>query len=264
MADSETKGPICLLTDFGIEDNYVGVMKGVIQSIAPGCAMIDLSHHIPPQDIRSAAFLLDHSVDYFAQGTIFLCVIDPGVGTHRRKLAIDCGGHYFIGPDNGLLSSFLDEGRVHQIESDRHRLPQVSNTFHGRDIFAPAAAHLCCGVPLADLGPECQDPIRMESSEPTREGEDWLGEVVYVDRFGNLVTNFDSDRFLGVVETGDFRVQTKGGVEWPFARTYAEVPNENRCSVMGGFFRLELSINCGNASNRLGLSTGSQVCLVKS
>jgi len=263
MHDSSTRGPICLLTDFGVEDNYVGVMKGVIQSIVPGAVMIDLTHAIPPQDIRSASFLLEKSIPFFPSGTVFLCVVDPGVGTSRGTLAIESEGKFFVGPDNGLLSPCLPATEAVTIENPEYRLPEVSNTFHGRDIFAPAAAHLCRGLPLSELGPPRENPIRLARTVPVEQEEGWSSEIVYTDRFGNLVTAFETREFLPLLKKGSLRVETAGGVIWPMVHAYGEVAAGERCAVFGGFGTLELSVNLGNAAEATGLGTGDRVRLRK-
>jgi S-adenosylmethionine hydrolase len=183
---------LTLLTDFGTEDEYVGVMKGIILSIAPDVRLVDLSHQVPPQDIRRAAFLLMNAVPYFPPDTVHLAVVDPGVGTARRPVAVRTPAGTFVGPDNGLFSWVLErvpEWTAVEIREPAYQLPLASSTFQGRDIFAPVAAHLAAGVPLEKLGPRVEDPVwlpppRLEISDFVAEGE-----VLYADRFGNLVTS---------------------------------------------------------------------------
>lgn len=261
MGEPSARRTICLLTDFGLEDNYVGVMKGVIRSIAPLAEMIDLTHGVPPQDVAAGAFLLEKSVDYCPSDSVFLAVVDPGVGSERRKIAVQSGKRVFVGPDNGLFTAFLGHAAVHSIENPKYRLPKVSRTFHGRDVFAPVAAHLSARVPIADIGPPVENPVRIEKPVPQRQGDSWVGEIVYVDRYGNLVTNFDEVEFAPSLENGTYRVETSSGVHWPFVSAYAQAPEGDFCSVFGGFGLLELSVNCGSAAGILGLERGSKVVL---
>jgi S-adenosylmethionine hydrolase len=203
--------PIALLTDFGLRDAYVGVMKAVILGQAPAAQLIDLCHEVPPQDIRRGAFLLATGVPYFPTGTVFLAVVDPGVGTERRALALEAAGRIFVGPDNGLFAwalSFLAcagrlwldaadgrlrfraGGRAVELSEPRFWRPQVSSTFHGRDIFAPVAAHLSLGLALDELGPPLHDVLDLPWPEPRQAPDRSVSaEVVTADGYGNLITN---------------------------------------------------------------------------
>jgi len=262
MADISNAPPlITLLTDFGNRDGYVGVMKGVIACISPHARVVDLTHEIPPQDIRSGAFLLGEWFRYFPQGAIHVAVVDPGVGSARRGLAVFSHGHCFIGPDNGVLGRVLEGARVHLLSERKYWLEEVSNTFHGRDVFAPVAAWLSRGRAIQDFGPPCPDPVRLDSEDPTQVEEGWRGEVVYVDRFGNLVTSFHR-RFLDSLslESG-LTAYLADGSCWPLRSTYSEVPPGETCAVVGGFGRLELSVNQGNAAKRTGVKVGDTIML---
>lgn len=251
--------PIVLLTDFGLQDGYVGVMKGVIAGIAPGVPVIDLSHEVPAQDIPSAAFLLETSWSYFPERSLFLAVVDPGVGSSRRGLGVRSHARFFIGPDNGILSVALDvDSEIRSIENAKLWLAEVSKTFHGRDIFAPVAAALASGTPFEQIGPLISDPIRREAPPPTHTSAGLVGQIVYVDRFGNLVTNFPPE-LLRDGET--WAALTPDGAEWPFLGTYADTAPGERCAVVGGFRRIELSINRGSAAQVSGLGIGSAVLL---
>src|SRR5919199_222420 len=187
---------ITLLTDFGVADAYVGVMKGVILGIAPEVTAVDLCHEVPPQDVRAGAFLLMAAYAYFPAGTIHLAVVDPGVGTERQIVAVRAGEHYFVGPDNGLLRWAVDRAggaaAIVAVENPEYRLSQVSTTFHGRDMMAPAAAHLARGVPLEALGPAVPRLAGEPFPEPQRRGNALAGRVIYVDRYGNCITNLPS------------------------------------------------------------------------
>ena len=200
--------PICFLSDFGLKDGYVGVVKGVVLSIQPAVQVIDLSHAVPPGDIRAGAFILMTSVPYFPEGTIHLAVVDPGVGTERAGVAVKAGAYHFVGPDNGVLSWALRQldteqqlveqaGTLHlpagmsavQLAESRFWRPTLSATFHGRDVFGPVAAHLAAGVPMAELGPSIQSIRAVPFPMPVRSGGELRGEVIHVDHFGNLITN---------------------------------------------------------------------------
>ena len=190
--------PIAILTDFGYRDHYVGAMKGVIASIAPGAPLIDITHGVPAQSIAAGAIALAQTWRLFPPRTVFLVVVDPGVGTARLPVAIQTrAGARFVGPDNGVLSLALEEAgpaRAVELRAPRYRLARVSATFHGRDIFAPAAAHLWRGVKLESLGPPVRDGLtHLELAEPREGVEELRGEVLYVDGFGNLVSNIGRD-----------------------------------------------------------------------
>jgi S-adenosyl-L-methionine hydrolase (adenosine-forming) len=261
MSDrGDSPPPIVLLTDFGTRDGYPGVMKGAIARIAPGVPVIDLSHEVPPQDVRSASFLLGESFRHFPDRTVHVAVVDPGVGSSRRGLALRSRGHFFVGPDNGLFTPVLDEAEVHSLDDPAYWLENVSNTFHGRDVFAPVAAHLASGVPLAALGHPVGDSVRLEFSAPLEVEGGWRGEVVYVDRFGNLVTNL-TKQFVEDDVGGSCVARLGGEDTWPVRRTYSDVPTGERCSVVGGFGRLELSVNQGNAASVSGAKVGDRVFL---
>ena len=185
---------IALMTDFGLGDGDVGVMKGVMLSIAPTAYLLDLTHDVAPQNILSGAWILGSSYRYFPEGTVFTCVVDPGVGSTRRAIALHAGEWFFVGPDNGLFSFVLAEQPLHEavsLTNPAYQLPHVSSTFHGRDIFAPAAAHIVRGVPLAEFGAHV-DPdqlIRLEQAYFERKGERIDAGIIHVDNFGNLITS---------------------------------------------------------------------------
>ncbi|MFH1092153.1 MAG: SAM-dependent chlorinase/fluorinase [Pseudomonadota bacterium] len=186
------KAIITLTTDFGLKDNYVGVMKGVILGLNPEARLVDLGHELPPHDAFQAAFFIYSAHAYFPAGAIHLVVVDPGVGSERAILAIKTGGQIFIAPDNGLVSYILDvrpDFVARRIENQDLMLPAISRTFHGRDIMAPAAAHLSNGVALEAVGPETKDIVRLPTLKPELKPDLIQGRVIYVDRFGNLITN---------------------------------------------------------------------------
>lgn len=236
--------PIALLTDFGLVDPYVGVMKGVIATLAPGVPVIDVTHGVPPQDVRVGALLLDAAWRYFPDGTVFVGVVDPGVGTARRPVVVRAVGRLFVGPDNGLFG-LLPDAEVREITAP-WGLPSRSRTFHGRDLFAPVAARLARGARFEDVGPVVPDPTPLDLPAPT-EG---VGEVLYVDRFGNAVTNLP-----GV----DHGVLVVRNTRAPVVRTYGEGAAGAPIALTGSTGRLEVAIRDGDAARELGLAPGTVV-----
>ena len=191
---------ISLLTDFGLTDEYVGVMKGVIWGIAPGVNIADITHAVQPQNVLQGALLLGRAYRYFPAGSIHVVVVDPGVGTARRGIALRVGEHTFVGPDNGLFTVPLSSGEPFSavsLDNPAYQLAKVSRSFHGRDVFAPAAAHLANGVPLEALGEPVSDLVRLDIPEPLRVANIWQAQVVLVDAFGNLITNLSEGDLQG-------------------------------------------------------------------
>lgn len=189
---------IAILTDFGSNDNYVGVMKGVIRSISPFADIIDLTHSVPPGDIRSAAFSLETAYKYFPKNTIFLCVVDPGVGSERRAVAVEADGCYFVAPDNGLLTGVLkncNSIKAVELTNTNFHLPQKSSTFHGRDLFAPVAAHLSMKTELEELGEliDAKTLIQLENYTATIYENKITGNIIHTDTYGNLITDIPAD-----------------------------------------------------------------------
>ncbi len=257
---------IALLTDFGLRDHYVGVMKGVVLGICPEASLVDISHDVAPQDILAAALELDASYRFFPAGTIFLVVVDPGVGSSRRAIAVAAGGYRFVGPDNGVLSVALQRlSDTHAVEltNPRYALSAVSRTFEGRDRFAPAAAWLASGVELAQLGVPARNLIRLDVPAAQREPQGAHGTVVRVDRFGNLITNIDAAL---VAELGAVTVEVAGRTlaQARVVATYAEAGSEELCALVGSSGHLEIAVNGGNAAAVLGAGRGTAVVLRRS
>lgn len=248
---------VTLLTDFGSRDHYVGVMKGVILARAPLVQIVDLCHEIPPQDVHAAGVLLAASYPFFPSSTIHLAVVDPGVGTDRRALAVETPAGLFVGPDNGLFSYVLDEqpgARLVELREQRYWLPEVSQTFHGRDVFAPVAAALAVGVPLAALGPPVLDPIRLALPEvQVLPDGSRRGTVVHVDRFGNLITNLRP----ADLEPGPVVVEIAGRTIAGLSTHYVAGPA--LAALIGSTGRLEVVIAGGNAAALLGVGVGAAV-----
>jgi S-adenosylmethionine hydrolase len=252
---------ITLCTDFGLRDGYVAAMKGVILSISPESTLVDISHEIAPQNVHQGAYVLASACPFFPQGAIHLVVIDPGVGSDRRAVAVRTAEHTFVAPDNGVLSLALKGKEILQAVSltaqAYWRTPQASSTFHGRDIFASVAAHLARGVALEALG----DPVEALRSLPSPElrGDPQgglIGHVVHVDHFGNLITNIPATRLLGrrdwQIETGTERIQ---GLQ----DTYARVAPGQVLALIGSHDCLEIAVRAGSAAERLGLDIGAEI-----
>jgi S-adenosylmethionine hydrolase len=247
---------ITLLTDFGTVDGYVGAMKGVLATRAPLASVEDISHEISPGDVRKASRVLGRYWDRYPPGTVHLVVVDPGVGTERRALAMDADGRFFVAPDNGVLSVVLDRASTWECVAARVSsvvtLPP-SKTFHGRDLFAPMAVHLALGTPLEALGSRIEDPRRLGRALP-REVPGWMqGEVVEVDRFGNLATNLPESlvREAGEVEVSGHRIA--------FHETYGEVASGELLALRDSEGRVEIAVRDGSAAAGLGSGVGSEV-----
>ena len=255
---------ITLMTDFGTSDHYVGVMKGVILNINPQVQIVDITHAIPPQDVHGAAFLIDSAYRYFPTGTIHVIVVDPGVGSERRAVVCQTETAYFVCPDNGLLTHILhNEKHAHAVavENSAYFLPQVSNTFHGRDIFAPVAAHLSCGVPIGKLGNPVTHPVQLPIPKPQVTDKTVIGHIIWIDSFGNLVTDV-SHEILESLEGRNGVVIHAESVEIDHLnRSYAESEIGEVLAIIGSFSRLEISINQGNAAQVLGLKRGDAITI---
>jgi len=256
---------VTLLTDFGTRDHYVASMKGVILSIAPGATVVDITHGVPKWDVRAGAYLLRCAYKYFPRGTVHVAVVDPGVGTGRRALAVETRDYYFVGPDNGLLMpAALEDGvvRVVSIENPRYMRPAVSHTFHGRDVFAPAAAHLALGVDIRELGPEVTDYAVPGFARPRVGEAEVSGEVVYVDDFGNAATNVTLDD-LGAAGLGygdSVEVETpRGTFAVRLVRTFGEVGEGEPLLLVNSEGFLELAVNRGRGSDYFGVSPGTPI-----
>ncbi|HEU5260565.1 MAG TPA: SAM-dependent chlorinase/fluorinase [Gemmatimonadales bacterium] len=241
---------ITLLTDFGTADSYVGEVKGVLLSRVHGAQLVDITHHAPPGDIRAGQYILSRVWHRFPQGAVHLAVIDPGVGTERRALAVEAEGHYFVAPDNGLLSCLPATAHFVSLPIP----PGAAPTFHARDVFAPAAAQLAHGASLTHLGQPITDPYRSPLPAPYHDGGAVVGEVVYVDRFGTLVSNIPGE----LVEPGvRVRVgETEVGV---LARTFGDVARGQLVALVGSGGTVEIAVRDGSAARLLGVGVGAEV-----
>jgi S-adenosylmethionine hydrolase len=252
---------ITLTTDFGLDDGYVGTMQGVILSIAAGATLVDLSHQVPPQDVRAGAFVLYQAVPFFPRDTIHLVVVDPGVGSQRRALAVHTSQGTFVAPDNGVLSYVLASTNVHEavsLTNPAYRLPQVSSTFHGRDIFAPAAAHLANGVPLTELGPRAINLVRLAVPEVEfTSGGDLIAHVLHVDHFGNLILDVTAGDLAEEVtfELAGRRIEG-------LSRTFADVAPGDPVAYIGSTRdHVEIALRNGNAAQEIGVDVGDEVLI---
>jgi S-adenosyl-L-methionine hydrolase (adenosine-forming) len=244
---------VTLLTDFGTSDSYVAEIKGVLLERCPSATLVDVTHAVPPGDIRAGAYLLGRVWPRFPRDTVHLAVVDPGVGTARAALALRAHGHWFVGPDNGLFTGVLRDAEVEAVV-----LPvpaSAAPTFHGRDLFAPAAAALAAGTPLQALGePLTTIPVRLTYAQPHYEGKSVVGEIVYVDRFGTLVTN------LTVEFVPSYAVLEVEGLEiGPLRRTFGDVPTGGLLAYVGSGGAVEIAVRDGSATRRLGLGVGGRI-----
>jgi S-adenosylmethionine hydrolase len=252
---------ISLTTDFGVSDHFVGTMKGVILGIAPDADIVDITHDVPPFEIPEGAFAIAEAYRYFPKGTIHVVVVDPGVGTARRAILAEAAGQYFIAPDNGVLTIIYEreKHKVRVMTNERFFLPARSRTFHGRDVFAPAAAHLAGGAKPAQFGKTISDYAQLGMLKPQRVGKRiWSGTVIKADRFGNLITNLHIDEFDAVRErpfelsVGLRRVDRLCGA-------YGEAAPGDLFAIVGSSGYLEVSVNQGSASKTLGCTGGAPV-----
>jgi hypothetical protein len=259
---------IALMTDFGLDDTFVGVMKGVIASICREARVVDLTHAVTPQNVREAAFHLDRSHGFFPEETVFACIVDPGVGTSRRPIAVQAGPYRFVAPDNGLLTPVFDrypDARCHVLGDSRFHLPDRSATFHGRDIFSPVAAHLASGVAVEELGPAVEPStcarIAMFRNAPLDNGTGWKGEVVSIDHFGNVITSFEASMAAG---DPAWRAAAGTSGQLPIVHTYGEVKPGEPLAYAGSSGMIEIAVRNGNAGKELGIGEDTPVYLIKS
>lgn len=252
---------LTLTTDFGTSDHYVGAMKGVILGICPQARIVDICHHATPFEIGEGAYLIAQSYEYFPQKTVHVVVVDPGVGTARRPILVEAAGQCFVGPDNGVLSMVYarEKHKVRLIANASYFRKPVSATFHGRDIFAPVAAHLAAGVAASRMGKPIQDYLRPGFAQPRRSGEGaWTGCILKIDHFGNIVTNFHSRDFPDthlVLTIGRHKISL-------LAHNYAESRPGELFLIAGSSGYLEVSSNRGSAAKHLGCKTGAPVSLI--
>lgn len=248
---------ITLLTDFGLQDTYVGQMKGVIISINPHAMVIDITHEIEHQDIREGAFLLKGFYSFFPKGTIHVAIVDPEVGGSRRAIAIKKGGYFFIGPDNGIFSLILsDTCEVYSIENRAYILRDISPTFHGRDIFSPVAANISLGVDMDSLGKRVSDPVLLVNIYPRVESDILNGEIVHFDRFGNAITNIDYPAFKDFTGSRGYRIEIGGIFFNSLSMSYFE---GDLVCLIGSSGYLEFGYYKGSFRDKMNVSKGDRV-----
>jgi S-adenosylmethionine hydrolase len=237
-------------------------MKGVILNVNPQVQIVDITHAIPPQDVHGAAFLIDSAYRYFPTGTIHVIVVDPGVGSERRAIVCQTETAYFVCPDNGILTHIHhNEKHAHAVavENSAYFLPQVSNTFHGRDIFAPVAAHLSRGVPISKLGNPVTQPVQLALPKPQVTEEMVIGHIIWIDSFGNLVTNISHDILESLEQRNGVVIHAGSTQLSHLNRSYAESAIGEVLAIVGSSNRLEISINQGDAAQVLGLKRGDTI-----
>jgi hypothetical protein len=254
-----TRPVLTLTTDFGLSDHYVGTMKGVILGICPQAQMVDISHEVSAFEITEGAYLIAQAYRYFPKKTVHVVVVDPGVGTARRPILLEAAGQYFVAPDNGVLSMVFsqEKHKVRLISNERYFRKPVSHTFHGRDIFAPVAAHVAAGMRSSSVGKLIDDYLRPGFEQPLRSGKrTWNGRILKIDRFGNIVTNFRASDFPKL-EQGDFCLTIGYHEITVLARNYAECGPGELFAIAGSSGYLEVSVNQGSAAKQIGCVTGA-------
>lgn len=258
---------VALLTDFGTQDHYVGAMKGVVLGICPEAAVVDISHDGPAHDVLTASLELAAAYRYFPAGTVFVAVVDPGVGSARRGLAAEAGDYRFVAPDNGVLTAVFRQTpprRVVELTERRYARPTVSRTFEGRDRFAPGAAWLAKGVQLTALGRPLTDYVGIDIPVPeTGEGR-IEGAVLRVDKFGNLITNIDRRMFEGFCRGGAIQIEAGDESIGRLVETYADIGPDEVCALIGSTDHLEIAANSCSAAVRLSLERGARVVVGRS
>jgi S-adenosyl-L-methionine hydrolase (adenosine-forming) len=258
---------LTLLTDFGLQDEYVAVLKGVILCHCPDARIIDISHLVPPQSIATAMFLLNRTYHHFPAGSVHLVIVDPEVGTERAILAIAARGHIFIGPDNGLFTPLLwgeNPVQVYRLDLSRINPAPRSATFHGRDIMAPVAAKVAGGMPLANLGWKisANDCRRFDCHSPRLIGNTWQGEIVHIDAFGNLCSNLHRQELMATSSLDHLRVIIAGHHEVPLSTTYAATSHHTAVALFDSNDFLEIACNMGHAAQQLGVAIGAAISVI--
>jgi S-adenosylmethionine hydrolase len=257
---------LTLTTDFGLSDHYAGTMKGVILGICPQAQIVDISHEIAPFETIEGAFTIAQAYRYFPKTTTHVVVVDPGVGSARRPILMEAAGQYFVAPDNGVLSlvGAHEKRKVRLISNGRYFRKPVSRTFHGRDIFAPVAAHLAAGVPPSRMGKIIHDYLRPEFEKPRPSGErTWTGRILKIDRFGNIITNFHESEFSGL-EHKSFSMAIGTAEIGGMVGAYSEAPPGELFAIVGSSGYLEISVNQGSAAKQVGCQVGSTAVLTVS
>jgi hypothetical protein len=257
---------VTFTTDFGLADGYAGIMKGVALGVDPSLCMVDITHNIAPHNIRQAAYVLDAAFPHFPEGSVHVCVVDPGVGTERAPLVVQAAGHYFVGPDNGVFTRVFRRGtfEARRITNRKYMAEHVSFTFHGRDVFAPAAARLALGAPMASFGPLLEAPALIDAGDAAPASPGTLaGAIVHIDHFGNAVTNIGMDLVENFMRRGGFAkcevVHHAARVRGVF-HSYNQAPDAMAaCVTVGSWNTLEFFVKGGHAANTHGFCVGDNV-----
>jgi S-adenosyl-L-methionine hydrolase (adenosine-forming) len=267
--------PIVLMTDYGLEDGYAGILKGVILRIAPEAPVIDLTHDLPPQNVLAGVLTLQRSVAYFPPGAVFVCVIDPGVGTERRSIAARLGDHYFVGPDNGLITLWLEQCEqedrpieIVELDQSRYWLDGLSHSFHGRDIYAPVGAYLASGVLLEELGSPIVDPICIDIPMPMPINRGWVGHILHIDHFGNLATSIERKHLIAFADNIDngipqARVRYGDYVIRGIQSTFGDSPPGTLSAIIDSAGRLSIVVVNGSAQKYMLAEIGDAVRVVR-
>lgn len=255
---------ITLTTDFGVKDHYVGVLKAVLLSIAPDTRLIDISHQIPPQDIMAGAWVVRNSAMLFPPESVHLVVVDPGVGTQRKPIAIKIEDQYFVGPDNGIFSLIADRYDYKGIELTNSQFwrPKPSQTFHGRDIFAPVAAHLANGVNFSELGKPIDKLQTYRWAVPISDKDGVQGWIVHIDHFGNLISNIPESMIRETGADANLKIYVGNTIFDTMVNTFGDVPDGEPAAYIGSSGVLEIAINKGDAREMLGVEKGAQISIV--
>ena len=244
---------ITLTTDFGLSDPFVGIMKGVILGIAPRAQIVDISHEIRSYDIVEGAFLIASAFRYFPEGTVHIVVVDPGVGSSRRPIAASANRHFFVAPDNGVLSAVFEQ-EVYHITNRSLFLDSVSRTFHGRDIFSPVAAHVANGAPIDSVGPRILDFLKKPLPKPRPQGDKTVGTVLRVDKFGNIITNLRRKDL-----TNDFTIRVAGLTITRLYSSFSEAKPGEFFAIEGSTGFIELAVDQGSAADKLKVGRGAEI-----
>ncbi|MEK6599903.1 MAG: SAM-dependent chlorinase/fluorinase [Deltaproteobacteria bacterium] len=253
---------ITLLTDFGTEDSYVSAMKGVIISINPDTTIIDISHQIPPQDIMAGALILSQAAPFFPKGTIHIAVVDPDVGGKRKPILIETDRYFFVGPDNGIFSIVLQREKIKQkihLTNKDYFLRHISSTFHGRDIFSPIAAYLSLGIEPAVLGKKIKEIKELEFKKPYAKNGRIIGQIIHIDRFGNLITNIDEGLLKRVFKNKAFEIKIGGNIIKRLIPSYSYAKKDEIITLIGSSGLLEIAKRDADARQELGAEKGDRV-----
>ena len=260
----KTSGIVTLITDFGLQGEYAGAMKGAILKVNPRCQVVDITHQISPQEVLQASFVLKNTYPYYPVGTVHVVVVDPGVGTRRRPIILKKDGHLFVGPDNGVFTfALMAEGKTEGYEITRKEifLFPLSATFHGRDVFAPVAGHLSLGKDPKYFGRRAKGFARAEWSRPVLKGKKLLGWILFADSFGNLITNVGREEYDQKLEGRSLRIKGKGWSIETLSRNYGQTPPGQSLALFGSAGLLEIAVSCGSAQKELGLRPGDPVTI---